>query len=235
MNKNIISQLFLCILTMCTIISCKDNINVSCKQESYTAEDSIAVINVSYKTLLSQNKDLNLWFQRINDSLSTKFKASADTVREMSKEDRKFLREDFPPYSFYVKDSTFNLSDKLVSERYTVYTYSGGAHGYTYFISLNLLPDKMIDLSKEQMFKNDQNSVKEINQLLDKHFNRMDCFFEQPTLELVSVVNFNMQGVLFTFEHYVLGPYACGEAEIFIPKDEIFPFLKNDLAAIYSK
>ena len=141
MNKNIISQLFLYILTMCTIISCKDNINVSCKQESYTAEDSIAVINVSYKTLLSQNKDLNLWFQRINDSLSTKFKASADTVREMSKEDRKFLREDFPPYSFYVKDSTFNLSDKLVSERYTVYTYSGGAHGYTYFISLNLLPD----------------------------------------------------------------------------------------------
>lgn len=235
MNKNIISQLFLYILTMCTIISCKDNINVSCKQESYTAEDSIAVINVSYKTLLSQNKDLNLWFQRINDSLSTKFKASADTVREMSKEDRKFLREDFPPYSFYVKDSTFNLSDKLVSERYTVYTYSGGAHGYTYFISLNLLPDKMIDLSKEQMFKNDQNSVKEINKLLNKHFNRMDCFFEQPTLELVSVVNFNMQGVLFTFEHYLLGPYACGEAEIFIPKDEIFPFLKNDLAAIYSK
>lgn len=235
MRKNFISQLFLCMLIMCAVQSCKNNINVACKQESYTVEDSIAIINVSYKTLFSQSKEVNSWFQKINDSLRIRFRTAADTVKNMSAEDRKFLREDFPPYAFYVKDSTFNLSDKLVSERYTVYTYSGGAHGYTYFVSLNLLPDKLMNLNKEQLFKNDDKSVSEINLLLDKHFNRMDCFFETPTLELVSVVNFNMQGVLFTFEHYVLGPYACGEAEIFVPKDEILPFLNDDLAAIYSK
>lgn len=235
MRKNYIIQLLFGVAAILLVHSCGKPADISYRHENYTVDDSIANINVSYNTLISQDKDLNSWLAKINDSIAGLFKSASDSLKINSAEDRTFLRADFPPYTYYVTDSIFTVSPKLVSCRYTVYTYCGGAHGITSFLSLNLLPEQRTVLDKEQIFRKDSNSISAINKMLNSCFNRMDCFFETPSLDLVSVVNLNPDGVLFTFDHYVLGPYACGPAEIFVPKDMILPYLNDNIAGFYSK
>ena len=127
-------------------------------------------------------------------------------------------------YELVAGDSVFMATDEYVSVLLTVYTFTGGAHGMPNFYAFNydvknqklLSPKDIVNYSKE----------KAINTLLKAHFkNPDDCFTTDPTLDAVTVINFNRKELCFTYAQYVLGAYACGVAQINVPRTE----LKGDL------
>lgn len=229
-NINFIQLLF-GVAAILLMHSCDRLAYISIRHESYTEEDSITRINVSYNILSSQDKDLDRWLGKINDSISVIFKSAADSLKIDSASDSL----GFHPYLYHVTDSVFAVSPKLYSCKYTVDTCTGGMHDFTSFVSLNLLPDKKVILDKEQIFKNDSNSVSAIDNILNRCFDKVDPFFHTPSLDLVNVVNLTPDGVLFTFGNGILGPYSSGPAEIFVPKDMILPYLNSNIADIYKK
>ena len=61
-----------------------------------------------------------------------------------------------------------------------------------------------------------------INKLLKDYFvNESDCFTIAPTIDKVTAVNVTSKSVLFTFAHYILGPYYCGAPTIEVPLIEL--------------
>ncbi len=124
-------------------------------------------------------------------------------------------------FEMYAEDSVFMASPDYISLRITVYTFQGGAHGMTEFYAFNydvkrrqfLEPDQILDFGK----------YREINELLKKNFVNTDsCFTDVPTLENgLAALNVTAETVCLTYPPYVLGPYACGYAQVVIPRSEL--------------
>ena len=113
---------------------------------------------------------------------------------------------------------------RYVSVRLMVYTFTGGAHGITNFYTFNYDVQNQKFLTDQEVL----NYVNEaqINAQLKANFkNPEGCFTTDPTLKDVTTVNFNKKSVCFTYGQYVLGAYACGVAEVTVPRAA----LKNDL------
>ena len=127
-------------------------------------------------------------------------------------------------YELQVGDSVFMANDRYVSIRLMVYTFTGGAHGITNFYTFNYDVQNQKFLTDQEVL----NYVNEtqINAQLKANFkNPEGCFTTDPTLKDVTTVNFNKKSVCFTYGQYVLGAYACGVAEVTVPRAA----LKNDL------
>ncbi|MDR1756990.1 MAG: DUF3298 and DUF4163 domain-containing protein [Culturomica sp.] len=131
------------------------------------------------------------------------------------------------PYELIVTDTLFSLSQQLASLRVTTYTYTGGAHGGTDYYIFNYDLDKGAFLAPEQLM--DFTKQSEINGLLSAHFNNSDgCFTDLPSLENgFTAFNIGKNAVCFTYPPYILGPSACGTAEVFIPKTELAGILRS--------
>ncbi|MDR2130785.1 MAG: DUF3298 and DUF4163 domain-containing protein [Odoribacteraceae bacterium] len=124
------------------------------------------------------------------------------------------------PYEFWVSDTVFRATNHYISMRLTVYTYTGGAHGMTYFYAFNY------DLRKQQFLDNarllDLARKEKIEKLLKARLdNRSGCFTEAPTIDESTVLNFSTKELIFSYPPYALGPYSCGTAEIIVPREEL--------------
>lgn len=120
----------------------------------------------------------------------------------------------------WISDSTFTANKNIISVRFKTYSFQGGAHGMTMFKAYNFDMEKGRLLENEEII--DYSKADAINKALKAHFDNPEgCFSTEPTLDLVNCINITEDSVCFTFEHYVLGAYACGYAEITVPISEI--------------
>ena len=127
-------------------------------------------------------------------------------------------------YELQVGDSVFMANDQYVSVRLIVYTFTGGAHGITNFYTFNYDVQNQKFLTNQEILN--YTNETQINTQLKANFkNPEGCFTTDPTLKDVTAVNFNKTSVCFTYGQYVLGAYACGVAEVAVPRTA----LKNDL------
>ena len=208
------------------VISCSKTQQITAFKQTILQNDSILEATINYHTFSSNDPETDIWLTMINDSIKSTFINTQNQVYKFSKEDRAYLSDGFPPYQVFVEDTLYQVATNMVSVRFLIYTFTGGAHGNTSIISYNLLPDKKKKLEKADIFKNEEQA--KIDALLSKYFKNQDsCFSMMPTLELASVVNFSKDSVFFTYENYVLGPYSCGRAEVSVPIVEIKSYLKE--------
>lgn len=127
-------------------------------------------------------------------------------------------------YQLVSRDTLFSATNKIISARILAYTFTGGAHGATRFYSVNYSPEIGSFLKLQDIL--DLSKTAEIDVLIQKHFNNENgAFNKQPTLELAATVNISKTSVIFTYEHYVLGPYSSGYAVVEVPRKEIKEFL----------
>jgi hypothetical protein len=123
-------------------------------------------------------------------------------------------------YEFGVRDSVFTANSGYISLRLSVYRYTGGAHGMTNYVAFNYDVEKQKMLTTAEILNIDETDA--INGLMKAYFeNPSQCFDTDPTLDVVSSVNFSPEAVCFLFEQYVLGAYTCGPAEVTVPKAEL--------------
>ena len=181
--------------------------------------------DVRYPVFSSPDPAINTSLEVLNKQLSDYVSGLEDLLKIEAKE----LFADFEidslsrpdwAYELGVSDTVYLATDDYISLQLVVYHFSGGAHGMTNFIAFNY------DVAKQKVLTNgellDLTQLERINQLLKADFNnREQCFDTDPTMDLVSAITFSADTVRFIFEQYTLGAYACGPAEVLVPKTEL--------------
>lgn len=168
----------------------------------------------------SSDEELNEALEPLNDSLSS---IVGSIVGDFA-ENMGFTGDSLPGESDFereldVRDTVCSATKKLVSVRYTVYQYSGGAHGNTTSFALNYLPEQRKFLERGEFFKVGENVA---DSLLQSHFVNADSVcYAVPTVELASSINFTEDEVIFIYDRYVIAPYSAGEVEIRVPASEL--------------
>lgn len=117
------------------------------------------------------------------------------------------------------------------------YQYYGGAHGLSWnlFTSYDLRNKKKLELS--DIVKIDSTQFKT---LLERQFRKNYQVEEEQHLkdfglfenEIAPNTNFSFNdwGLTFTYNQYEIGPYVLGIMEVFIPWEELAPYLRSDFA-----
>ena len=164
----------------------------------------------------------------INAELSNNFKTEQD----------KFLRESKEFFSTndsagsWQEDRSYSIayySESLISLTGEVYSYTGGAHGNTYYISSNyaINNSKASLIRLSDLFKPGSNYLKAlstycINDLLLKGAGwivngEIESFSEQD----LGVFALSPEGIKFAFAPYAVGPYTEGSYFVIVPFREL--------------
>lgn len=203
-----------------------NSVKIETKTDKYEVDTKNWEVNVEKSVFSSKDAEVeqsckifNERVQQFIDSLQNNLKTEADTFFALYT-DKPEERPVFN-YQFYVRDTVFMADADRISVRLSVYSFTGGAHGTTDFYAFNYNVKKRIFLNPGQMI--DLKKTKEWNELLAKNFkNDQKCFTDKPTLTSgYTAFNISPETVCFTYPQYVLGPYYCGPAEVFIPRSEL--------------
>ena len=177
-------------------------------------------LNVESSLYTSADADLNAALTPLNDSLTALMSSYVENFTEVIN----FMKDSMEVESSFVgeltvKDTVYSATEDLVSVKYTVYEYTGGAHGNTVSIALNYSPKEKKFIEKDQLFKVEKSVV---DSLLQSRFVNTDSlYYGVPTVDVASSVNVAGNEVIFVYDRYVLGPYSAGEVEIKLPVAEL--------------
>lgn len=128
---------------------------------------------------------------------------------------------------FYLLINNYRILDstnKIISVVFETYSYALGAHGFTAITTFNfdIRSKKMLEVSDIIDFSKPENQ-EILNKLLAKFLvDGQDCFDVEPFADKnFSRFALDPEHVVFFYEAYELGAYACGSAEVKIPKAEL--------------
>lgn len=218
---------FICILFLALAFGgCQSKVqHLDVKQVSFSDTTDDWGIRVNLSVFSSTDPEVNKSCQVLNDEIQKYVSGLSDSLKLQATEFFTTYVTDTTPrpawnYELIVEDSVFMATDHFVSVRVLAYVFTGGAHGNTSFCSFNYDVKNQKLLTPEEIIN--YNDLAGINALLKANFkNPEKCFNVDPTLDLMTVLNFNPTDVCFTYEQYVLGAYACGVAEITVPRKEL--------------
>lgn len=224
------STLIMAIMVALAFTGCQPKVqNLSVKQEHTKVVSEDWDIQIDRPVFSTANEAVNKGCIAVNNKIEKFVSDLSDSLRVDATElfkmfaDKPEERPDWK-YELMVDDSVFMATDQFISVRLRKYIFTGGAHGNTGFRAFNY------DI-KNQKFLTDKEilnytNAAQINAQLKANFKNPDgCFTYEPTLDEASAINFDATSVYFIFEPYVLGPYACGTAEVVVPRAA----LKGDL------
>jgi hypothetical protein len=215
-------QLFLACLLAGIACGCsRGEVNLKVSPIDLTSRENQLTSRVSRSILSSPDPAMQEQCALFNNRVESFIAGLRDTVTSHL---RLFEREgiagdDGRSYEFSVSDTLFRATDRYISLRLTVYTFSGGAHGMTVYHAFNYDPRARKFLDNEELL--DYARKQEIEERLSARLdNAGGCFTDSPTLDATTVINFTTRDMVFTYPPYALGPYACGPAEIILPLEE---------------
>lgn len=227
MKKNMLKLLCLFL----SLTACQSGFNpVVVEKQKLSDKTAEWDIEVSFPQFSSKNTEINESCDVINKEIRRVVAEWQDDLKKGAEEFVASMGNDTlgrPDwiYQLLVTDSVFIATGRYISVRLMNYTFTGGAHGMTHFHAFNYDVEHRTFLSKEDIF--DYMNKDEVNARLKKHFDNPEgCFSETPTLNLASTVTFSPLDVCFTYDHYVLGAYACGSYEQTVPRMELKKALK---------
>ena len=159
-----------------------------------------------------------------------------DSIKTYIYQETSLFERDSVDYRSFVKDSEGQFvelhlvanveidNDDYLSVKIQNYSYLLGAHGNSEhkFFTFKKSNCSILDLSDIIDFSID-NSDSLLNNLLVANFENVDnCFDSIPTASSdFEKFALTQKGVLFWYDAYELGAYACGSAEILIPYKEL--------------
>lgn len=221
MMKTMFLTLFVAVFAL---TGCKKEIKLEVKQMTETEKNDLWDIDIQRPVFSTTEASVEESCVVFNDKVTGMLATMQDSIRAQAEELKKGLEAmGFPmvgPCALYVRDSVYMADEDYISVRLLVYVMTGGAHGNTLFYGLNYNVKTRQFLTNEEVA--DYGKTKEIDGLLQSHFvNRDSCFNEMPTLETASALNFTRNTVDFTYAPYVLGAYACGYAQVAIPRNHM--------------
>ena len=211
------------------LVSCQKSVEF--KVTNLSIKDSINVCKIAYKlpVLTEVSGQYSELCQKVNDEIGNEtVSIVADLKKEATSFYDEFVKDAENPsalrYEYYGDYDQFYADNKIISFRYINYFYTGGAHGNTKFDCYNYDVNTGNKLTFSDVFKTDEESIKQINSLLVKYFKNPDnCFIQNPEIDSkYKLFTIQKDTVIFTFHQYELGAYACGAPEIKVPKQDFY-------------
>lgn len=217
------STLIMAVLVAFAFAGCQPKVqNLDVKMERATVKSEDWDINVNRSVFSSADAALNKSCEVLNREIKKFVNGLQDSLMANATEFFRAIEADKMErpvwiYELQVEDSVFMATDQYISVRLMTYTFTGGAHGMTNFYTFNY------DVKNQKLLSNHEvlNYAHEaqINAQLKANFkNPENCFTTDPTLKDVTAINFNATSMCFTYAQYVLGAYACGVAEVTVPR-----------------
>jgi hypothetical protein len=216
------------IIAFCVVCltGCHEKIwELDVKKEKVTNKTEDWQINLDYSVFSSSNPSTNESCEILNKKVRTLVAVLQDSLKTAAADLFQSLEKTNIPRpswncSLFVTDSVFMATNKYISMRLTVYTFTGGAHGINDFYAFNYDVENQKMLSVGDIIE--QSDLEPINRLLKSHFkNTENCFNTDPTLDQATTINFTPADVCFTYAQYKLGPYVCGAPEVTVPLTEL--------------
>ncbi len=167
----------------------------------------------SYPKLISKNEVI----QKISSKLSGSMKPALDEYQKDAKEG--FMSDLITStWLFTYEYSIEYYSEALISFTGLVYSYTGGAHGNTYFVSSNYAVnyEESTLLKLADLFKKDSDYVKVLSDLIIKDLKRQKAGWvvagDIKSLKEDEIGPFALSpaGIRFAFAPYAVGSYAEG-------------------------
>lgn len=155
---------------------------------------------------------------------------SLQDFAQQTMEAQKGLGQPRVPYELHATSTVTMHTMRLISCYFTVYMYTGGAHGNTAFVPFNfgILRGKVTPLKLADLFKPDFNYREVLNDLLMSKLSHDDRAAWVQEGSVSRVTNTQMErfvilpdGILFLFEPYEMGPYAVGTFKVKVGFEEI--------------
>ncbi len=230
-SKTFVRSALFSLTSVAIIASCTPSYNIvpvfnkiDISDTDYEIGGTTIRLESSSDVILRQIKPLNDRLVLLRDTLSEALVNGAHAYfssydSALKRHEVEFPRPNFK-FELYLTDTLYVASEKIISTMTIAYFYTGGAHGHTEFYALNYAPDKSRFYTIHDILDTTQQN--RINKLLKDYFvNESDCFTIAPTIDKVTAVNVTSKSVLFTFAHYILGPYYCGAPTIEVPLIEL--------------
>lgn len=144
-------------------------------------------------------------------------------------------------YSLNMTYETFNFSPEVMSLKYVISTYTGGAHPNSYFktFTFDLINDH--DLSVTDLFRADANPWPTIANIVEQDLiNQMGVGADLNWIQTGSGENpdnyhsfvVTENEVIFYFDPYQVAPYAAGAFEVHIPLETLNEYLQDPFNGI---
>ena len=167
----------------------------------------------SYPLLISDSEVL----QKVSVKLRDRMKPQIDEYQKDAKEG--FMTDVITSTWLFTYDySIAYYSERLISFVAQVYSYTGGAHGNTYFMSSNYLmaEEDSTLLNLQDLFKKSSDYIKVLSDLIIKDLKKQKAGWvingEITSLKDDEIGPFALspRGIQFAFAPYAVGPYSDG-------------------------
>ena len=206
--------------------SCQKPVQIDVSEVKFVEETPNWEVHVEKSDFSSADPKVNKACVAVNEAIQKRI----DTLQAQLKKDADDLFSTFEKdtinrpvwsYQLYVSDTVLMADENYISVRMQVYTFTGGAHGMTGFDAFNYDIKRQAFVSADQVLNFKE--AEKLNDLLARNFkDEQGCFTDKPTLTNgFTAFNLTPTAVCFTYPQYVLGPYSCGVAEVYIPRTEL--------------
>ncbi len=132
----------------------------------------------------------------------------------------------------------------VISVKYSIYQFTGGAHGGIDTRVQNFLLKPFQPVTLTELLKDDDQSIVSLSGIVRSHLNydknlNNEWMIRGTEAKETNFTLFNLEryGVTFTFAEYQIACYAAGEQEIFIPYDHLKQIMNPSvyLAVLYDR
>lgn len=161
---------------------------------------------------------------------------------------RTFLLSDPPPKDEWWADKANVLAAsyeitlfelRFISIKYSLYHYgAGAAHGHHTTQTINYRRTPLIPVGLRELFLDGEELTSNLSAFCIKSLEREngdtepnDWVRQGAAAALKNFESFNLYdcGVLITFDEYIVGPYAQGARQVYVPKDILKPYLRPNV------
>lgn len=211
------------------------------QNKTQTADTSEFKITTEGKFLHNDFYDVSLYYPNITGGSGAE-KITHD-INELNNEKTEMIKKLYNQYSeeniltqIYL-DTYFDYSlfRDLLSVKYTVYEFFGGAHGETFIYTYNIKGSKNGTFTLSDMFNDgvnykdivDKIICDEISKNKDKYFPESEKTVWQTDYNNKFYIN-NKGEIVIYFSEYELAPYAAGTIEFKIKPQDIRESLKEE-------
>lgn len=145
-------------------------------------------------------------------------------------EESPMMRQDFSFGSCQIEI----FSEPLISLVFMEYTYTGGAHGMSSSVVLNLAKSagKLVPLQLQDLFTEPAEALKVLSSAIIENLKAQEAAWvvdgqtSSFSFEDLAAFTISGQGLRFYFDPYAVGPYAQGHFEAVVPLEAVHKFIK---------
>lgn len=236
------NRIFNISLMLILLASCAENNEPLKFEETHIAHENGPLIELNFPKASSYDekaKKVNALIEETiaaEMSLSEEIKEqSIDTaIKSFNKEFNDF-QSNFPDseqqWEMFVDGEVIYESPEIISISLSTYTDTGGAHGNTHVVFLNLDPETGNSIPIEEIIKDEEKfkelAIKYFKEKISKKKHDLDIVdsFYGKDFMLPETIGFSEEGVVILYNTYEIAAYSFGITEYVIPYSEASKYL----------